>query len=512
LKLRILYCVGYILLCIGFDFAGDRINVSGLSSPWYPQAALSISLLLAYGWNYFWLVPLGKIISSIIVWPAPVVERIVPVAIFSAGIALLGFLLRRLRKSEDRPLLIYGLLSAALIAAICVPMAIFRQLYYHLLQGNDLKHFPSLGKHIWENWVGDSATIICLMPGMVKLIGPDRMHALRLIRKVGVEYWPVFLALFLLVLPVPFLPADLSHRAWYLFAPPCLALAAFAGLEAAVVITFVTNILVAAVAVAFLPRVNVIDLQIFLLSINLVSLILGAMVNESRERLEELSRAANLALEGQFMKVRALMSIQNTMLEPLQALVEEAEKLDSADLLSPVKKLLSGLDSLNQQERAKEIGIFPSRSLLEEWNEISASETPAGHTAPDLALAGALPKEIHCDRAALRTLFGQLVNLAQQIQAPNSQTSIFVLARGGNLLFRAEIKPSGAFSSKDVDFTRNTGHLPAGGYALTAFILHSFVRNLAGKMEISPHYFAFRDTLVVQIQLPLSPASEKEGP
>lgn len=511
MKLRILYCLGYILLCIGFDFAGDRINISGLSSPWYPQAALSISLLLAYGWNYFWLVPLGKIISSVIVWPAPVVERIIPVTIFSLGIALMGFLLRRLRRSKNRPILVHGLLSAALIGVICVPMAIFRQIYYHLLRSNELPALPTLAKHVWENWVGDSATIICLMPAMVKLIGPELKPSLQLVRKVGVEYWPVFLALFLLILPIPFLPADLSHRAWYLFAPPCLALAAFAGLEAAVVITFVTNILVAAVAVAFLPRLNVIDLQIFLLSINLVSLILGAMVNESRDRLAELSRAANQALEGQFMKVRALMSIQSTMLEPLQALVEEAEKIESADLLSPAKNLLGRLDALNQQERNRDEGSFASRELLSEWQEIATAGTPAGYVAPELALAGALPKEIRCDRIAFRAVFRQLINLSLQIQSPRSKTCIYLSVRSLHLMLRAEIKPSTSFSSVAVDFTRHAGYLPAGGYALTAFILHSIVRNLEGKMEISPHYFTFRETLVVEIQIPLTSATKEEA-
>lgn len=496
------------MLWIGLDFATDRIAANGLSSPWYPQAALSISLLLARGWNYFWLVPLAKIVSSVLVWPGSVAERIVPTLIFTAGIATLGFFLRRLRRSDERPILIYGLLSAALVAAVCLPMAIFRQLYYQWQHSGDFRDLPSLGKLAWENWLGDTTSIICLMPGLEKLMGPEFKPSLALIKKVALEYWSVFLALFLLVLPIPFMPADLSHRAWYLFALPSLALAAFAGLEAAVVITFSTNVLVGATAAALLPRVNIIDLQIFLLSINLVSLILGAMVNETRQRLEELSRTANQALEGQFIKVRALMNIQNTMLEPLQTLVEEAEKIESADLLSPAKNLLSRLDSLNRQEKEQDIGIFPSHDLVNEWSAIAAEQAPAGFTAPELALAGLLPEKIPCDRAAFRTIFRQLVNLTLQMQAPSTKACIFVLARGKRLTFRAEINPSTRFSPSEVDFIRHAGHLPAGGYALTAFILHSLVRNLDGQMRISPHYFSFRETLVVEVLLPFLTAQE----
>jgi hypothetical protein len=266
------------------------------------------------------------------------------------------------------------------------------------------------------------------------------------------------------------------------------------------------------VATASLPRLYVSELQIFLLSMTFLSLTLGAMVSENRRRLKEATAAALQAMETQLVKIRVLMKMRSSLLEPLHGLIGEAEKGEAADLLPSARELLRRLDEFGKQLEVDSPPLacagFSGKLLEGDFRSIfGESSLPQ---RPELVVKGSAPRLVHCDRGQTGEVFRRLLSFLAQAQSPYGRrgklTAEFL---PGKLFFRAEVRSlSAAFSSQEMRFS---GHLPAGGYALTAFIIHSLVRNLGGLFKIFPDHLRFQDTLIAEVTLPIDEC-EGESP
>lgn len=513
---RFIFCGIFVLQWVALDFWSMKISLEGLSTPWYPQAALSLALFLAFGWRYFWLVPLAKIISSMVVWPGPLLERILPTLIFATGIAAMGLFIRKLRDGPERSLLVTGGLSALIIAAVDIPMVALRNIYYFLVSPGSISTWTDVLRVSFENWLGDCVSIFCLTLVFEMLLSQSLSHSLAIIRKILKSHWPSFVLLLLLAAVLPRTPEGLGYRFGYVLIFPCLVVAAATGMEGALIISFFANVIFGISAASLLPRVNAVELQVFFLSLNGLIFFLGALVTERKAQIAALSEASRKVMETQFVKVRVLLGVKAKVLEPLFSLLAEAEQANAAgDFAISAQALKKQIEQFQIRMQGYEtatnaIENVAIRDVVKDLSRELANCQSAGIVPPEFEVHDHVPEEIQCEKDQLRQILEQLAMLLLQTQAKHRRKRITLESKGRFLrICAAIVSPGQSFSSSQLEFVdaRNpiAAKLPAGGYALTVFLLNSLVRRSpAASLRIYPDLIRLRETMYVEILLPLN--------
>lgn len=514
---RIFLAVGFIAHWVLIDRFLLSLSQEGLSTPWYPQAATSLTLLFfAFRSGKkefaraFLLVAVAKFVSSIVVWPGEFLVRIPPALLFASAISLMAFACRNLSSPREGGLRRF---AGALgwIVVIGLVNSTLRQGYFLALGGK----IEGVGHLIFDNWVGDVASIICLAPALIGMIdlGGARLKSVLLeeFKERGALLGLVVLLVGASLCGV----GELLHCA-YLALVPAVAMMTLGGLPSALLVTAVANVGFGAVAVVHAGRLTAVELQVYFVSLNMMLFFSGAMVSERHRRFASIAETGRRAVQSQIAKIQVLVGLQQQALRPFADLLETlGTSKDACAIHENAREMLRRLDAFYQKIRDRVPGEGPLEpvevvGIPEQIDGFVLDLFPADMSAPEVRIARHSETKILCVRENLHALLSRFVILLSQIgrdprQAVNpSRILIRISTPDGTLRIDCEAEcPSIPVESSD------SGVLPPGGFALSIYVLKSLAMAMGGSFDLRPDYYDLKNKLDMQIRLPLVP--EKGG-
>jgi two-component system sensor kinase FixL len=356
-NLRWLMVPAYLTLFVLLDWASYIRPFEGMNiTPWNPQPALAIALLLAEP-RRLWLVWLGLLAAELTVrgipadWPGTLVA--------TGALALAyGALARALSLRLDRRLPLASIPDLLWFTLICIVGALFSSLVYvgALIAAGQGVAGPTY-EAFARYWVGDGVGLIVTLPILLVLMDPMRRAALMV--SLRSRQWWAIAALTVLMLSAVFVQEQEKHfRFFYLLLLPVVWASARFGLAGAVLEGGLLQAgLMVAVAGARHPDITVFELQVLMAAVTMTGLMLGIAVDERARVSVELRSSLRLAAAGQM-----AAAIAHELGQPLtalsgyarasQLLVDRREGVGPADVrqLSDISRKIVG-----ETQRAGEV-------------------------------------------------------------------------------------------------------------------------------------------------------------
>jgi integral membrane sensor domain MASE1 len=314
-NLRWLMVPAYLTLFVLLDWASYIRPFEGMNiTPWNPQPALAIALLLAEP-RRLWLVWVGLLAAELTVrgipadWPGTLVA--------TGALALAyGALARALSLRLDRRLPLASIPDLLWFTLICIVGALFSSLVYvgALIAAGQGVAGPTY-EAFARYWVGDGVGLIVTLPILLVLIDPMRRAAL--MASLRSRQWWAIAALTVLMLSAVFVQEQEKHfRFFYLLLLPVVWASARFGLAGAVLEGGLLQAgLMVAVAGARHPDITVFELQVLMAAVTMTGLMLGIAVDERARVSVELRSSLRLAAAGQM-----AAAIAHELGQPLTAL------------------------------------------------------------------------------------------------------------------------------------------------------------------------------------------------
>lgn len=290
------FVAGYLLLdWVSYIHPMPGYNVT----PWNPQPALAIALLMALGQRWLPLIFGAVVAAEYLVRGAggsPVAPLLVA-AVLSLGYAAIARALGSVW--PVRPGLDARDDMARLVAVVAVGVLVTGLLYLGALFALGLGDREHAFDALLRFWIGDSVGILVTLPLLWIALDPRRRARMRAaIRQretlaqgiaVGFALWFVFGR-----------AAPEQFKFFYLLFLPLVWIAARHGMNGAAIAAAViqVGVVIAVQATSYQP-LTVFELQALLLALSITGFFLGATVDEERRVSEELAQSLRLAAAGE---------------------------------------------------------------------------------------------------------------------------------------------------------------------------------------------------------------------
>ena len=339
--------LGYVLSFLLLDWISYIRPFEGLNiTPWNPQPALAIALLMLQQARWLWLVWLSLVTAELAVRGVPADWFVTLAATgalalsYAATARVLGMRLgRSLSLSTRRDLLwfVVVVLAGSLFSAM---------LYVTSLAIAGLVTGSPLHEAIIRYWIGDAVGLVVLLPILLALLNAQRRAALVL--TAGSREWWLIAAVTVVLLAVVFGQADSNlFKFFYLLFLPVVWASARLGLSGAVLVSAVIQVgLIVTVQSASNADLTVFELQVLMAAAALTGLVLGVAVDERERATAELKGSLRLAAAGQM-----AAALAHELSQPLTALNSYAQAsrllVTSHDL--PDHERLSRLAEVSQR-------------------------------------------------------------------------------------------------------------------------------------------------------------------
>ncbi len=339
--------LGYVLSFLLLDWISYIRPFEGLNiTPWNPQPALAIALLMLQQARWLWLVWLSLVTAELAVRGVPADWFVTLAATgalalsYAATARVLGMRLgRSLSLSTRRDLLwfVVVVLAGSLFSAM---------LYVTSLAIAGLVTGSPLHEAIIRYWIGDAVGLVVLLPILLALLNAQRRGALVL--TAGSREWWLIAAVTVVLLAVVFGQADSNlFKFFYLLFLPVVWASARLGLSGAVLVSAVIQVgLIVTVQSASNADLTVFELQVLMAAAALTGLVLGVAVDERERATAELKGSLRLAAAGQM-----AAALAHELSQPLTALNSYAQAsrllVTSHDL--PDHERLSRLAEVSQR-------------------------------------------------------------------------------------------------------------------------------------------------------------------
>ena len=428
------FVAGYLLLdWISFIGPMQALNIT----PWNPEPALAVALLVLYGQRWVPLIFLAALIADFLLRSVtiPFASSLVLAATHAAGYSaiahLLGHRLRikpALQSSED-------VLRVTL--TIVAGAAVMGLLYVGVLTAQELVPSTRFLAVYLRYWIGDSVGMLVTLPLLLMLSDSGRRRQLRMI--AGSPITLLQLSLVAVTLWIIFARGHPEQfKFFYLLFLPLVWISTRHGLAGAVgaVAVFQASILVGVVVGGY-RAIEVYELQALLIALCITGYSLGISVDEHRQAADRLARSERLSAAGEMAtavahelnqpltalstyasSVRALMEsagIQN------QTLLDTADKirrtaLRSADVVSRFRGLLA----------TGEPNLLPAALSGPAWNAICSCKERADIAGIRLVLdAPADIPLVRLDPARIEIVFRNLIgNALESVERTATQSRL----------------------------------------------------------------------------------------
>lgn len=321
----VLLVAGYLLAFLLLDWLSYIRPLQGLNiTPWNPQPALAIALLLARP-ALWWLVLLGVLVADVLVRHGtgdPFVA-IALAAVQTASYLAIAAMLRaaappstlQLRSLRDAAGVLAIIVGGALLAATTYVGTLVAAGLFPLAPPYD-----AVAAALARYWIGDAVGLLVALPLLLVWMDPERSGTLAAtVRRP--QAWAIgALAVALLWLAFG-RGAEQPFKTLYLLLLPVVWAAARFGTGGAVLASAVTQVgLIVSVQTGTQADIAVFELQVFMAAIATTALLLGVVVDERARSDAELRASLRLAAAGQMSA-----AIAHELSQPLTALSSHAQ-------------------------------------------------------------------------------------------------------------------------------------------------------------------------------------------
>lgn len=435
---RVGFAVAFVACYLLLDWSSFIGPLQALNiTPWNPEPALAVALLLLYGPRWIPLVFLVALTADFLLRGVtiPFSSSLVLAGILAAGYAaiahLLGHRLRidpALQSSKD---------VLRLTLAVVAGAAVMGLLYVGVLTAKELVPSARFLAVYLRYWIGDSVGMLVTLPLLLMLSDSGRRGQLRMI--AGSRITLLQLSLVAATLWIIFARGQPDQfKFFYLLFLPLVWISTRHGLAGAVgaVAVFQASILVGVVVGGYRP-IEVYELQALLMALCITGYSLGISVDERRHAADRLARSERLTAAGEMAtavahelnqpltalstyasSVRALMEssgIQN------QTLLDTADKIKrtairSADVVSRFRGLLA----------TGEPNMLPTALSGPAWDAICSCKERADVAGIRLVLdAPANVPLVRLDRARIEIVFRNLIgNALESVERTATQSRL----------------------------------------------------------------------------------------
>lgn len=318
---------GYLVVFLLLDWASFIRPLQGLNiTPWNPQPALAVTLLLASR-RLWWVVLAALLAAEVLVRgvPGDLLVAVLAAAALTCSYLAIAAALRHLLGGGWR---LGGARDvAAFMAALAAGAALSGAVYVGTYTVGGYPPPGPLWAAIARYWVGDAVGMMVALPILLALLDSDRRRRMRavLVRPHAAAIGGVIgLLLWLL-----FGGGDSSFDLSYLLLLPVIWASLSFGAVGAVLASAATQLgLIVAVQTGPLADLFVFQLQLLVATITVTGLMLGVVVDERARADAELRRTLRLAAAGEMSAALA-----HELSQPLNALTlyaQAAETLASA--------------------------------------------------------------------------------------------------------------------------------------------------------------------------------------
>jgi signal transduction histidine kinase len=291
--------LAFLAVYVALDWMSFIHPLSGFNiTPWNPQPALAIALLMRLGLRWVPAVYAALVASE---WlgrgaAAPLPSVLFISAVLCAGYALIAWWLTGPKRI--RPALDTQADALRLVATIACGALLTGAAFIAALNVTNIRPLDEPVDALLRFWIGDTVGIIVILPIVLMLTVPQRrVEVARVLRR---RESPLHVLFILAAVTLVFLPARDLVRFFYVLFIPLILVASRLGLIGS---TFAALVLQCAVIVAAeisdYQTVTVFEVQAVLLALTVTGLFLGVTVDERRRVQEELDRSRVLSAAGE---------------------------------------------------------------------------------------------------------------------------------------------------------------------------------------------------------------------
>lgn len=288
-------------------------------TPWNPQPALAIGLLMLYGQRWLPLVVVVVAITEQVIrstpspWPVDLATALV-LSFCYAAIAHLLTERYAITTRLDSSRAVMRLVSVVILGALLTGI-----LYVGLLAASGAGSLDFFAEALLRFWIGDSVGILVFLPLVLMLADPLRRALLgrMLARPEALAQGLSILAILTFVFVQQL---DEQVKFFYLLFLPLGWISARSGLlGSAVAALLIQTGVIAAVHFTGQPPLTVFELQAFLIALTIMGLFLGVTVDEREQAEQALRKSQKLAAAGQM-----AAALTHELGQPLTALTNYA--------------------------------------------------------------------------------------------------------------------------------------------------------------------------------------------
>lgn len=496
--------LGYLAVFLLLDWASYIHPFQGLNiTPWNPQPALAIALLLASG-QLWWVVWIGLVAAEIVVRGLP--EDLFVAAAASAALTLSFLAIARAlqRRLRDGPLLATVRDVRAFLAIILLGSLGSGVVYIGTLAAGGQVPAAPLYAAIGRYWIGDAVGLLVTLPILLAAMDPARR---RLLGQALRDHraWAIAALTLGLTWLVFGLGSEERFKFFYLLLLPVVWASVQFGVVGAVLAAALTQLgLIVAVQAVPHPDLTVFQLQLLMAAVTVTGLLLGVLVDERAHAEAQLRRSLRLAAAGQMSAALA-----HELSQPLTALANYAQAcqmlLDAAPAMDETRRaqLLDisrriGGDAKRAGEVVKRLrDFFRSGSTTLERVDLAAlvREALAEHEARaqlrSVALAAELreplpapwidPVQMH---VVLRNLIANAIEAADAAAAP---AGVRVRASATATEITIAVIDSGAGMPEGLrPFDEPSVSTKAGGMGIGLSICRAIIEAHGGRLWAEP--------------------------
>jgi signal transduction histidine kinase len=516
-----LVLLGYLAIYLLLDWASYIRPFQGLNiTPWNPQPALAVALLLASA-RLWWLVWIGLVAAEVLVRGLPGDLFVAATASAALTLTYLGIARALQHGLRDGLRLATMRDMRALLAIVALGSLANGCAYIGTIAAAGQGLGAPLMQAIGRYWVGDAVGMLVTLPLLLAVVDPPRRRRLASTLREP-RFWVIAALTLLLVWVVFGQGSEERFKFFYLLLLPVIWASVRFGLTGAVLTAALTqSSLIVAVQTVPHPDLTVFQLQLLMAAVTITGALLGVLVDE-RERADAQLRASlRLAAAGQMSAALA-----HELSQPLTALATNAQACRL--LLAPGRQIDAArrgelLDIAqciaHDSQRAGEVvrrlrDFFGSGSTTLERVDVAAlvREALAGHERRALALGIVLEAQVPAalpaawvDAVQLHVVLRNLIaNAIEAAAAAAPPAWVRVRARAGEQALTVEVMDSGPGLPAGLrPFDEPAPSSKAGGMGIGLSISRAIVEAHGGRLWAEPvaaGHFCFT--------LPLEPAHD----
>jgi putative nucleotidyltransferase with HDIG domain len=370
----------YLVLYALLDGASLMFRTDSVASIWYLSDGVSLALLLVFGVRYAPAIVLSALITNFVFFPSPAAPALLAVwaVIFPLPFAATATLLRRRlqveippRRLRDVAWLILGCLALSVtLAGLFVLTVLFSRGLVPTTPAVSAE-WPAVA---FRWWIGEAIGLVLVTPLLVVSVAPwlrvrlgSRQQRARRRPPMGVrsivEASAQLLSIAIVVAAVFGVEDNSGLPLFYLCFVPLIWITLRHGLRGATLaIALIDTAAILVARLSGLPSAHIADLQLFMLTLGLTGLMVGAVVDERREsETQSRRRARELAASGDFS-----LALVGTL--DLDQIYERLYLAVRSDLLDAKEFIVSSYDPEDRLIRAE--------FLISEGTRIDASGFP----------------------------------------------------------------------------------------------------------------------------------------